>query len=266
MKQRKPASSTILGSSAWLVTLAVSANLLILSGCFTTTTESPVELYTPKFDFTPPTQAPPRSAGVTFVVVGSEVSGPPIDLFQRFASNLPGDFQEMLVARGFAVRGPFAAYDEVTFPDKKNSDLVLTPRITFAADTSGVRWKYVFELFTPGDLKTYTPVGPVVFSGRLDLVVSESLSNERMWSKSVTIPPIRVELTGGARFQATHTPTEVPLDQILENDPAFRADLARQLDEIYQRTLEKAWTFLDPEEMRGVKRQSLEIRERKVYE
>jgi len=246
----------------WCVRLVAAAALLGALGCVTMS-EEPEESYTPTFDYAPPEQAQPRSAGVAFIVVGSQVVGPPVDIFQQFAGNLPADFQEMLLARGFSVRGPFPTYDELTYPDKKNSDLILMPRITFAVDTSALRWTtdVAATLFASGGVSYVKPHGNVTVSGRLDLIVSESLSNEKMWSKSVSIPAVVVPVRGTGSYRSR----QVPLQLLLEHEKGLRWDLARKLDQIYKETLSRAWSYLDPEEMRAVKKQSLQIRERKVY-
>ncbi len=245
----------------WLVTASV---LLAVLGCVTTSQE-PEETYTPTFDYAPPSQATPRSAKVAFIVVGAQVVGPPVDIFQQFAANLPADFQEMLLARGFSVRGPFPTYDEVTYPDKKNSDLVLMPRMTFTVDTSGLRWSEdvasTIFLASKG-AAYYKPHGNLTLSGHLDLIVSESLSNEKMWSKSVSIPAVTIPINSGS---ASYPSKSVPLQILLEHENGLRSELARKLDQIYKETLSRAWSYLDPEEMRGVKKESLQIRERKVY-
>jgi len=247
----------------WWRRAMVAICVLGMLGCVSMSENPQQPSYTPTFDYAPPEQAPPRSAGVTFVVVGSEVDGPHIDLFQRFSKNLPADFQEMLLARGFTVRGPFATYDELTYPDKKNADLILMPKVSFTVDTSGLRWSTdaAATLFAPRGVTLYKPHGNIAISGRLDLIVSESLSNEKMWSKSVSIPAVLLPVNGSASYGSR----EVPLQPLLEHEQGLRSELGRNLDLIYKQTLSRAWSYLDPAEMRGVQEESLQIRERKVY-
>ena len=242
--------------------------LLILElsiGCMVQQPKPVIETYTPTYDYTPPEKASPRSAGITFAVVGSEFSGPSIRLFQQFSGNLPADFQEMLIARGFTVRGPFASWDEITYPDKKQSDLILMPRISFSINTSSLHFNEdtSFEtiLLAPKGVSYYKVNGNIVISGRLDLVVSESLSNEKMWTKSVSLPTVTVPVQG----KYTYDSKNVPLQALLGHEPGLQQQLARKLEETYKETLSKTWGYLDPKEMQGVKKQSLEIRERKVY-
>ena len=89
------------------------------------------------------------------------------------------DFMEVLGARGFGVRGTFKTYKDMIHPDKKGSDLILTAEILFTPDTSGTQ------------LDTYIK-GSVKVNCEVTLVVSESLTNERMWTKSIKIDPIKI--------------------------------------------------------------------------
>ena len=52
---------------------------------------------------------------------------------------------------------------------------------------------------------------------------------------------------------------------IIEREDAVQADLAKALEEQYNKTLQAVFDYLHPEEMALVKKQSLELREKKVY-
>ncbi len=41
------------------------------------------------------------------------------------------DFEELLIAKGYSIRGPFSSYDEVVFRDKQDSDLLMEVEINF---------------------------------------------------------------------------------------------------------------------------------------
>ena len=223
----------------------------------------------PKFDYEPAERATPRSTNITFAVVGSEFETP-IPLFERFSSNMAGDFVEILTARGFSIRGPFVTYDEMTFPDKENSNLLLFAEVAFDSDTSGL--ELVEQASLAGLLGAVTGTsrssdskyrvrGTVRVDGRVTLVVAESLTKEKMWTKSVNIAPISVPLEG------THVYETVPSDLsvVLANEDQFFNDLGKELDGQYQEIMRRTFGYLDPREMTIVDRQADSLREKKVY-
>lgn len=164
---------------------------------------------------------------------------------------------------------------EVTYPDKEDTDLLLIPEVDIAGDITRLQWRSPKESFgskllaaTAASLaggqqaQAYVAVGEVVFTGRLNLVVSESLTNERMWTKSVPTDPIVVPLN----TKKAYVPSTVTIDQILQNEPDFYNAVARAFENFYDDALNKAYAYLNPEEMRLVKQQAQEVRERKVFD
>lgn len=170
---------------------AVSAAVFLMGGCATTSQSARVH---PVFDYVPEQVEISNDPGVTFAVVGSSFSSPlsysarglatPIPLFERFSSSMAADFGEILSARGYTWRGPFRTFDEMTFPDKEGSNLILTAEVTFDYDIENMRLtRNIGASFFGGDV--YTASGPITVVGRINLVISESVTNERMWTKSV---------------------------------------------------------------------------------
>lgn len=228
--------------------------LIFLVGCGT----SGVQRYSPVFDYSPPVEAKPGSADVTFAVVGA-VGSDLIPTLQQFGQNMAQDFYEILTAHGYTVRGPFRTYDDMTFPDKKGSDLVLIPDLQIIGNSSGIRWSQSFGVALLGGT-AFTGEGSLVVSGRVNLVVAESLSREKMWTKSVDIPPITIVVEETAMYSNSN----VPLDVLMKEDGIYN-DVAKALEAQYKTILARAYQYLDPEEMRIVKKQAQEIRSKKVY-
>jgi len=254
------------GSVANAAIIACGVTLvLVLGAC--ASSPAPPPRATVTFDYVPRGEAVPGAAEVTFAVVGSHFDSP-VPMFSTFARNMSKDFHEMLTARGFTTRGPFRYYDEMTFPDKKGSDLVLHAEVEFVPDLSGVAireaggfGKQVLAA-SFGGTTGYQWEGPLVVSGHVNLVLSESLTNERMWQKSVSITPIRVEIrTDNAYYAST-----VTLETLLRNENTLYSDLGRALEHQYEEILNRSYGYLDPEEMRLVKQQAMEIRQRKVFQ
>jgi len=167
------------------------------------------------------------------------------------------DFQQMLSSRGFTTRGPFGSYEELTYPDKKGSDLVLEPTLELTFDlVSHKPLEHVVLLGT----NYYTMNGEVAIAGRVTLSILESLSKERMWFKSIDIPREVITFTGEDQYQAPSSRPD-PSDPGIIKSPAT----SKALESIYAKIMQTAWTYLDPEEMRLIKKQAEEIKKKKIY-
>ena len=46
-----------------------------------------------------------------------------------FSKSMAVDMDKIIVAKGMTVKGPYADIEDMTFPDKKGTDLTLTPKI-----------------------------------------------------------------------------------------------------------------------------------------
>jgi hypothetical protein len=215
----------------------------------------------PNFDYTPPPGAAPGSAGVSLAVVAPSwttaadwtQSGPLAD----FTSALKGDFFELVTARGFTARGPFPNYQAMLFPDKQGTDLVLMPELDLKVNFDNLQKQK--ELLS-GKIRFK---GTAVVGGRVNLSLGESLSNERMWVKSIEIPGIDVKFQMKKWLDADLGPAEVRA--AIWRDPAFTSAVGPVLDSIYNRILQTSWSYLEPAEVRQIKEQSLAVRQRKSY-
>ncbi|RKU33315.1 hypothetical protein C6496_22455 [Candidatus Poribacteria bacterium] len=188
---------------------------IVLAGCGVVEPEPLRAIIT--FDYSPP-EAMPGSANLTFAVVGTEIVGgkygTPIPLFKTFASNMTKDFGEILTARGFSVKGPFEEHDRMTYSDKQGSDLVLTAEVDFSSDTTQIRYSPI------GGLN-----GTIIVSCHVNLVAYESLTKNRLWTKSVAITPLTVELVSRKAY-----PNGFDLATLLENENKFYTDVGRALE------------------------------------
>lgn len=256
------------------------------------------------YSYTPTEEAAPGSANVTFAVVGAQlvdqaqqVQGmplpqTPVPLFEDFANTMTKDFMEVLNARGFGVTGPFETYDKIMHPVKEASDLLLTAEVKIIADMRGVRISKMYLGKSAFDnTGYYTLEGACRVKSDVTLVLSECLTNEPMWSKSIAMEPFTVLFDNAHpsysaydlnTFAATYAQvtqrvgksyevyaTQVfprcPIGVFLEKDNKFHADLGHALEKQYDEILNTIYIYLDPREMAIVKKQAMELRERKVY-
>ena len=221
---------------------------MIIIGCAPTFTEPEPPRAIIIFDYVPPAEAVPGSAGSTFAIVGSKFTTP-IPLFRTFANNMTNDFGEILTARGYGVRGPFRLYDNLTYSDKEESDLILTAEVKFSSDTSQITYSSL----------GHVPSGSITVSCHVNLIMSESLTNERLWSKSVAITPFVVDLRARKGY-----PMGANLAGLLKNENLFYSSVGHALDAQYTEIMNKIYGYLDPKQMSIVTESARELRKRKV--
>ena len=165
-----------------LTILALGAFVLLTPGCGPKPNpqEKAEMTVTPTFDFVPPSKLPADTASVVFCLVAPSypdawkeyLSHSPYD---KFVKNMQLDFEEIISAKGFRMRGPFRTYDEMTFPDKKEADLILTPKIEIDVTPAG-RMEQGKEFLT--DVAFWKWSGQVNLGGRITINLNETLSNE----------------------------------------------------------------------------------------
>ena len=223
--------------------------LIIIAGCVPTAVEPEPPRAIVNFDYTPPSEAIPGSADATFAIVGTRFDTP-VPLFRTFASNMTKDFGEILTARGFGVRGPFMAYDDMTYSDKEGSDLTLTAEVEFNSDTSQIQYSS-FGI----------PSGSVTVKCHVNLIVSESLTNERLWTRSIAITPFTVNLLSRNTYSV-----RASLATLLVNENRFYSNVSHALEAQYTEIMNKIYGYLDAKEMAIVTQSARDLRKRKIVQ
>ena len=225
----------------------IAAIFLIIGGCVPANIEPEPPRAIVNFDYTPPSEAVPGSADSTFAVVGTKFDTP-IPLFKTFASNMTKDFDEILTTRGFGVRGPFTTFEEMTYSDKEGSDVKLSAEVEFDSDTSQIQYS------TFG-----VPSGSVTVKCHVNLIVAESITNERLWTRSIAITPFTVNLKSRYVYE-----TRASLATLLVNDNRFYSDVSIALEAQYTEIMNKIYGYLDPKAMAVVTKSARELRKKKV--
>lgn len=294
---------------------------LITTGCATGRFVQPPR-DTITFDYVPTTEAAPGSADVTFAIVGAEFiapttyqqgllqqqgilpSAPPPPLFQQLISNMTKDFEEALTARGYTIEGVYHTFDEMNYPNKEGSDLILTAKVKFTGDTNvrynEEKWKFCLGcsfsnlglltlLYPATDMfGNYESAAPYVFSGG-----ALTLAGIILWMRKGFVPTGRMQfvcevaleiyegLTGEIMWskripippvvvipkaiQKGNPGPSITWQQLMAIDNNFYSDLGLLFESQYGKILKQIYIYLDPREMAIVKNQAMELRKRKVY-
>jgi hypothetical protein len=163
---------------------------------------------------------------------------------------------EYFTRAGFTVSGPYNSAEEMTFPEKKQADLLLSIEIGLDVQWPAVlpRSRYTFFSFLFGGMEKLAETkGPCTLIGTIGYVLWEPLSMQRMWSKQLQAPPSSVDCTAKEGW-----PEEV------------YGSLGNQANRLYElafpQIMKTAERYFDPDEVSLVKRQSQELREKKVYQ
>lgn len=172
-----------------------------------------------------------------------------------FAKSLGTDLEKLLTDRGFTFSGPFASLDEMTFPQKKQTDLVLTPEIAIELSQPPITNQPKMEVGFGGTraVNLFQATGACTATGFVAFKVVEPLSNQKLWLKKVEVPQV------AENCSAIQNPDMNQVQILVSNG------MARVLEKIYGEVMRKADNYFSREEMELVKKQSLELREKKVY-
>ena len=224
----------------------VAVVCMVIAGCAPIEPEPPRAILT--FDYKP-REAAPGSADVVFAVVGVRIDTP-VGLFRDFARNMANDFGEILTARGFSVKGPFQEYDLMTYSDKEGSDLVLSAEVEFTSDLTQLSYTTISRV-----------KGPLTVSCHVNLVARESLTNNRLWTKSIAITPVRVGVDSRRAY-----PNGASLHALLVQENQLYGALGRALEAQYTEIMNRIYGYLDPKEMATVKQAAQKLREQKVVQ
>ena len=250
----------IFSNIKWLLHICIISMVCAFIGaCASTRVEETRAVL--NFDYTP-NEVTAGTTDITFAAVGSKFEVPfgekAVPMFQRFIRNMAADFGEIITARGYTMRGPFQTFDELTFLDKDASNLILSTDVEFNTDHSAmfVSPQTVLGMKTP----YFNAKGPLVVACRISLVISESLTNEKMWTKSVNITPITLEVNSSG-----YTSNIITLVDIVTHDNRVYSELGKQLEALYQEVMNRTYGYLDPREMALIAKKATELRKRKTF-
>lgn len=156
---------------------------------------------------------------------------------------------------GFTVSGPFKSVDEMTFPEKKQADLILTVEFDLVAHSPSVqKFAGLRDSGIQISNDKYAAEGDCTLGGSVSFVMWEPLSMQRMWAKSA-------DLDG----QTQDCTIKLPGVQGAEYNAMMTNNFVRLYEAGFASTMKTAERYFNPEEVALVKTQSAELREKKVY-
>jgi len=241
--------------------------------------------YSYKYD--PPEKKDAASVQATIVVVNphyKEAESALTDplyakVAKGFSASMGVDMDKVVIAKGMTVKGPYPSLDEITYSDKKISDLTLAPKVFLTnqikyidSPSANTYRNDAGQEEIRVDRKFEMKIG-----GWISFVMQEPLSGEKMWIKRLELDDTVVQDVESyeaiARYQTSRSGCFNEIEHTwltgydrgkLLYDGKVDA-MANMLKKTYPVIMEKCWTYLDTQEILSLKEKTKEIRVLKRY-
>lgn len=181
------------------------------------------------------------------------------ELFRSFREALGNDIEELIIAKGFSLKGPYESLDEMIFEDKKRTEVLIQIEIAprFTAQAGG--WKSHF-MIVGSDRYMYSYEGTVSLVGKINISGVEPLTNEKIWSKSVSIPNVEdIAIETSKKYK------KILNDFELINDPQVYNMLGKALMRQYAGIMDKVTAHFNVDEFHTLKVQVKELKSKKGF-
>jgi hypothetical protein len=180
-----------------------------------------------------------------------------------FSKSMVVDMDKIIVAKGMTVKGPYADIEDMTFPDKKSTDLTLTPKVFVIAQIKeDEEWQKDFN--SRSMIKNFE----LSVSGWVAFEMREPLSGEKIWIKKLELDEVVEKGEVVAKMVSVTKPGDIlpssykPGEILHDNKPDAMADALKKQ---YPTIMEKFWTYINTEEILNLKAKTKEIRDLKRY-
>jgi hypothetical protein len=214
------------------------------------------------FSFVPEHTETPKSHNIAFVLINPSYAPSfyyrSYSPFSDFAKAMGNDVQQLIIARGFSIFGPYTTPDELIYSDKKNSDIILEIDIEPDINIQNVKATPHFKYGLYGtSTYVHTFDGTVIMQGKIDLTAKAVWNNEILWKKSIPLPTKSFEVNSYKKY----------VDNMFNrtfaaNDAGVVNPFVDALEDYYKTVMQTVYAHLDPDEMKDVKKQADEIREK----
>lgn len=243
---------------------------LLLISCGTTKQVSTIPKETKQsfiFDYTPKESAKLGSASMVLAFIrpqyAADFSLSSNELLQNFRKGLSGDIEELIISKGFTLKGPYTARDEMVFEDKKRVEMDIEIDIapTFSYVQGDWTDHYHSNLLSPSSsYYTFTFNGVSRLNCKINVSGIEPLTGEKIWSKSVSIPDVDINIiTQNAYYR------KLNLAELLTEDPSVYNAIGKALQTQYNGILDKIAAHFNVEEFTSLKNQIRELKSKKGF-
>lgn len=185
------------------------------------------------------------------------------ELFKRFRDAIGADIEELLIDKGFRIKGSYGSFDDMIFEARKETDIAIAIEIApfFSALEGGWTSRIPLKLYSPTPPKpVYSYSGSVSLVGKIKILGYEPLTHEIIWTKSVDIPSIEnINVTTARSYDRALNGGEILIDENIYNSTG------KALQAQYSGIMKKIDTHVEPEELNTLKGDIKELKAKKGY-
>lgn len=239
--------------------LCILAGLLFGCGSTKQAATAVVTRTLPRFDYAPNQSAATGSSNITIALVApvyvANNSQHALSPFNEMAKSMGNDFEELLTAKGFKVRGPFDGMGSMLYTDKQNSDFIFSVEINLTHSGTSqykqhrkIDWGAAIGGASDAGIYTYTYTGAGSFGGTLNITAMSPSFGEKLWKKNIELQRVPYQYVGSISWK---NPNATIWDNI-RYDPVVYNTVVGQLEKMYAETFKLLETQLSVEEMKTV--------------
>jgi hypothetical protein len=212
------------------------------------------ERYNPNFSYSPATRDSVASTGITIALLTPIFIDKDIDAFGNpfsdFSKALTSDVEELLISKGFKVRGPFNSIDEMVTPDKFNSDFIIRIGIDMSPKVQRT-WKNVLSLLSSSGLYRVGK-GDVSINAKVQLTAMACFTAEKLWKKDLDVVQKNFNYSGSVNWPSNNVAPMAELQQEVNLWNPF----CKKMEEVYKESLDILYKQFDKDEMTSVANES----------
>lgn len=248
---------------------AFALSTLLALGCGSVERPPAAPPYAPRYSYS--AKGDETKHDITIAIINPAVKGKVRGTDgEKMLSALPTAFVDLVTAKGMKYRGPVENHEprcsnaEMTFPDKKGSDLGLCAEIDVDTGWRPMNVKTDGEpgAWGPPTMRTTCDI-EVSFDGRVSFIVIEPLSGETLWRKTLPLNAKPRIIQGQRGLVCGSGPAGS------SDDPSPDGEVGdtyrRGLERLFWGVMKGIDTFMSVEEFDMLRKQSQELREKKVY-
>lgn len=215
------------------------------------------EKISPKFSYSPETRESVASTGITIALLNPVFTNRDLrgagSPWSDFAKAMSSDIEELLISKGFKVRGPFSSIDDMVVSDKTNSDFILKISMDIEPKLQRkLKQIYVMNLVGPSTYQYQVTQGDGSIGGKVQLTASSCFSNEKLWKKDLDISQKTFSYTGTVKWPTSTINPGAELQQ----DVNLWNPVCKILEEMYKESFDIFYKQFAKEEMAPVAEES----------
>ncbi len=182
---------------------------------------------------------------------------------QRLAKALETELENILIKKGFKIKGPYSTFDDITYQDKKTIYLALIPKINLD----------IKKVSTEKKCETLycTEKGKIMFGGDVIVTLEEPLTRQIFMKKRINLSDanivepyiiqFQIRTSTGDLVQDALAKVSVPKQLINNTDKA----MADGINKFYKYAVSKIRKYLDREEILSYQKDVEQLKNLKRY-